>query len=220
MKVSTDAILLGAWVKIENAGEILDIGTGTGLISLMLAQRSTASITAIEIETNAHNEARNNFAKSPWMDRIRLFHTSFQRFTEIYPNKFDLIISNPPYFENDLPPADEVRLTAKHTVQLSFRDLLSGSRRLLLSSGRLSVILPVRQGKIFTGLAGKNGLWLSRLTEVKASQEKNPHRWLMEFRLSESLTEKTELIIEKQDHSGYTEQFKELTGDFYLTFRK
>jgi len=218
MKVGTDGVLLGAWTDVSGAGEILDIGTGTGLIALMAAQRSGASITTVEIELNAFNEAVFNVSQSPWKDRIRLFHSSFQEFAKSQSRKFDLIITNPPYFENDKQPPDTSRSTAKHAVLLTFEDLLTGTRKILTQTGRVALILPVNQAIRFRKLASHEGLYLSKLTRVKATPEKNPHRWLMEFRFGQVIPLESELIIESNIHHDSTDEYRELTRDFYLAF--
>jgi tRNA1Val (adenine37-N6)-methyltransferase len=218
MKVGTDGVLLGAWVDVSGTSEILDIGTGTGLIALMVAQRSTARITAIEIEKNAYDEAVFNVSQSPWHDRINVIHNSFQEFVKTADRKFDLVVTNPPFFENDKQPADKKLTAAKHAVLLSFEDILYGVTQILGNKGRFAIILPAGRAVRFSIMAGRYGLRLTRLTEVFASPDKISHRWLMEFQTSGAIPEKSELIIKNSGQKDYTEAYKNLTGDFYLAF--
>jgi tRNA1Val (adenine37-N6)-methyltransferase len=149
MKVGTDTVLLGAWVKVDHAQAILDIGTGNGTIALMLGQRSseTATIDAVEIEETDVMQAEENFQKSPWNGKIHLHHTSIQNFFS--KKKYDLIVSNPPYFNNSQPPPDERRLQARHTISLSYNDLLGATLRLLKDDGKFNVVLPFSEGLAF-----------------------------------------------------------------------
>lgn len=216
MKVGVDSVLLGAWASVGDAASILDIGTGTGLLALMMAQRSEAEITAIEIDELAHSEATGNIAKSPWPDKIRVLHTSFQVFSETCKTKFDHIITNPPYFENSTHPDNKRRKNARHNDELPFADLINGCLQLLSEKGKLSVILPVNMAQGFIRLAFDKGLHMNRTLWVRHRPEKPFHRQLMEFSKNESPIEEVSLVIE--DHNGYTEEYKNLTREFYLAF--
>jgi len=218
MKVGTDGVLLGAWADVSGACKILDIGTGTGLIALMAAQRSPAEITGVEIDPNAFGEATFNAAQSPWAHRIRLIHLPFQEFAKHHEAEYDLIITNPPFFENDKRPPDKSRSAAKHTVTLTYEELLHGIRNILSPSGKISVILPVSQAIRFRKMALLEKIYLSKLTVVKPTPEKTPHRWLMEYRTDKGFPQVTELIIAGKTHHEFTDDYKNLTKDFYLAF--
>ena len=145
MKVGIDGVLLGAWADVTSAKSILDVGTGSGLIALMLAQRSNAGITAIDIEPNAVLQAEENVGLSPWKDRVKVLEVSLQDFSVPEDEKFDLIVSNPPYFVNSLKNPDAVRLSARHVTDLTHDVLLVKSLQLLKKTGRICLILPVNE---------------------------------------------------------------------------
>jgi tRNA1Val (adenine37-N6)-methyltransferase len=216
MKVGVDSVLLGAWTNIADARNILDVGTGTGLLALMMAQRSDSDINAVEIDEAACHEARMNMDSSPWGSRITLHHISFQDFSAQTDRRFDIIISNPPYFENSSLPEDPKKVAARHTKNLSYRELIHYSTKLLTYSGTLSVILPTENSVSFVQIAAEKGLYLSRETWVKHHPKKPFHRRLMEFSATKKKRITSELIIE--DQQGYSEQYKTITRDFYLAF--
>lgn len=218
MKVGTDGVLLGAWTSINHAERILDVGTGTGLIAIMMAQRSTAEIHAIESEKKAYQQARENINNCAWKDRIYLKHISFQEYVSYTNYDFDLIVSNPPYFINSLSTPEEDRNQARHNKTLSQHDLIRGSLKILKTNGRLSVILPYREGHSFIELAGESGLYCTRKTYVKPTPGKNPKRLLLEFGRHQREPGKNHLTIEKGGRHDFTVEYKTLTADFYLYF--
>jgi tRNA1Val (adenine37-N6)-methyltransferase len=216
MKVGTDGVLIGAWTNIKNTTSILDVGTGTGLIALMMAQRTNAQITAIEIVKNAAKEATENVNNSPWKERIAVKNIPFQDFAEQIKSEFDLIISNPPFFINSYKTKSENRTIARHSDLLPFAELVKGAKKLLTKNGRLALILPVESAKIFIEIAKNEGLNLVRLTKVKSKNRKAPNRFLMEFSMQELTLSDYILTIYLEDSSDYTEEFKKLIRDFYL----
>lgn len=221
MKVGTDAVLLGAWAKTYGVRRILDIGTGTGVIALMLAQKSGASIDAIDIDSGSFSEARQNVQNSPWPDRLRLQHISLQDFAKMQDERYDLIVSNPPYFNDSLPATEESRTKARHTVLLPFSDLVECASKLLTKDGKFCVILPPREGEKFREIALTKGLHLTRLTRVKTTPEKAEKRWLMQFTfIPKAQVSDSTLIIEKDNLNAqhYTDEYKELTKEYYLYF--
>ncbi|MFN6092079.1 MAG: tRNA1(Val) (adenine(37)-N6)-methyltransferase, partial [Bacteroidota bacterium] len=166
MKVGTDGVLLGAWTNIDNVSRILDIGTGTGLIALMLAQRSNAIIVAVDAEENAYNQATINFNASPWKERLPLIHSKIQDYQT--DEKFDLIVSNPPYFTGYYSSDDISRDIARSAdMLLPYEDLITAAKRLLKEEGRLSLILPADQQEKFVAIALENRFSLSRCTKVR-----------------------------------------------------
>jgi tRNA1Val (adenine37-N6)-methyltransferase len=219
MKVGTDGVLLGAWTDVSNAGNILDVGTGTGVIALMLAQRSAeAHITGIEYEEDAARESTENAMNSPWSNRISMLHISFQDYYKTCAGKFDLIVSNPPFFINSRKPKTGNLSIAKHNHLLPYGDLAQGIAHLLAANGKFSVILPATSTPIFKKAAEKYGLFPVRETIVRPNNLKPPHRYLMEFKKDRLPAEPGFLNIHTDTGLDYTEKYKDLTRDFYLNF--
>lgn len=215
MKVGTDAVLLGAWVELAGAERILEIGTGSGVIALMLAQRTQAEtkIDAVEIDKASCLQATDNFLHSPWPDKIRPFCQSIQAFP--VGKLYDLIISNPPYFQSSMLPPSDKRKMSRHTESLSHDDLLFQTKRLLSQIGRLAVILPAAEGILFIEKAAKYHFFCQRLTSFKARADKPVERFLLEFGFESIKRIETE-IIHYAEGETWTEEYAQLTKAFYL----
>lgn len=218
MKISTDSILIGAWAEVSKAKNILDIGTGTGIIALMLAQRApSAKIDAIDIDKRACIQAEENFAASKWHKRLHVYNSSLQDF---YPMKiYDVIVSNPPFFS--CPPIYKKKkevAQARYTHKLSFQELADNVCRLLTRKGNFYVILPVHEGACFTNEAEKRNLYLTNYTWVKTTnQKKFPKRILMCFGFyKKEIKENNVLVIQNGNH--YTDEYKKLTRSYYTYF--
>lgn len=216
MKVGTDGVLLGSWTSVENVSSVLDVGTGTGIVALMLAQRSLATIDAVEIEENACADALLNFKNSPWENRLSLFNSSFQDFAHSSDQKFDCVVSNPPYFSQHTKSDCQKRSLARHSDNLPFEVFACGVARLLSENGHFSVILPVEAEREFRSSAANYRLFPKRIMRVKPNPLKPVKRVLIEFRFEAMLEEETELIIESELHHDYTDEFIGLVKDFYL----
>lgn len=215
MKVGTDGVLLGAWVNTDQAQTVLDIGTGSGMIALMLAQRAlnTVVIDAIEIESTCAQQAMQNVASSPWADRINVYHSALQDFAI---NKtYDLIVSNPPYFQNSMLPPNTSRANARHANTLPLHHLISCVRSLLADGGRLAVVLPFKEGKGFISLASIEGLYCIRECSFFSRKGKKQERWLLEFAREPQLTQKEELVLHGNGET-WSEDYQRLTRAFYL----
>lgn len=217
MKIGTDGVLLGAWTSIaHNPESILDIGSGTGIIALMLAQRSNAeTIDAIEINDAAYEQCVENFEASIWGDRLFCYHAGLDEFVDEIEDKFDLIVSNPPFYSEMVPSGDESRDMARQRSSLPFGELLEGVSKLLSSSGCFSTIIPNKDEIEFLGLAAKHGLFPSRINHVKGTPEAEVKRSLIELQFKKSTPLMERLIIEVERHR-YTEDYIALTKDFYL----
>lgn len=217
MKVGTDGALLGAWVQCEGAQHILDIGAGTGLIAMMLAQRApNALITAIEPNDDAAIDAQANFVKGPFADRIQFEHTDLQKFQP--QQHFDLIVCNPPFFQNQLQAPDEGRNMARHAATLTPAALFTAAE-LLNKDGRIAGIYPYDVFLEAQVHAAKAGLHLLRQTNVKPTPSKAPHRILFTYGQTDVAADQLaieELIIESEGRHGYSADFKKLLSDFYL----
>lgn len=218
MKVGTDGTLLGAWATLPANGRILDIGTGTGLIAIMAAQRtSEAKITAIDIDEECVLQAQENIAASPWPDRIEVIHSALQEFDT--PEKFDVIISNPPYFIDSQLSPDAARCTARHTTTLPFNELVTGVRRLLADGGHFSLILPPTEMERFRS-AARGVMFVVRECHVWSTPTSGVRRIMAEFQAEPptELTVAEKIIIEEKGRHEYSEEYRTLTRDFYLKF--
>ena len=217
MKVGTDGVLLGAWVNIDPGLEsILDIGTGSGLIALQMAQRSDAElIDALEIETNAFEQAVENFENSDWSNRLFCYHASLQEFEEEIDEKYELIISNPPYFNDSFKALKEDRATARHTGSLNFYELLSATARLLAEKGSCAFIIPFKEEENFIQITKNNGLFPSRITRVRGNSKSDLKRSLLQLISTDISPIINELTIELERHV-YTATYVDLVKDFYL----
>ena len=215
MKVGTDGVLLGAWADCDGAKRILDIGTGTGVIALMLAQRnSQAEILAVEIDETATQRARANFDASPWAERLEVEQTAVQQYSPS--DKFDLVISNPPYFVDSLQCPDAKRTTARHTQDLTFEELDKAVCRLLADSGRFALILPTAE---FYKYLAITRLHLVRRCDMHPTTGAAVKRVMAEFARSKNEEFALENItIEKAQRGDYTDEYRALTKDFYLKF--
>lgn len=214
MKVGTDGVLLGAWVDVSNVKTALDIGTGTGLISLMMAQRnSSLSINAIDIDTGAILQAKININQSPFANNTHIQETALQHLdTE---TKYDVIVSNPPFFNDSLKSTDKQRNLARHTDSLSAEDLIHHASMLLNDSGKLSLIYPYEYKETLINLASEYKMSISRVTSVLPTPNAAPKRILIELSKQKSKLTETELILEVDRHV-YSTEFQELVKDFYL----
>ena len=218
MKVGTDGVLLGAWTDVFSCKDILDVGTGTGLISLMLAQRNNnLSIVAIDIDEDCIIQAKQNIEKSPFARQINIQSISFRDYLNSSKKRFDLIISNPPYFQNALKSSDVSRNYARHDISLSYADIIAAGESLLNEEGRIALILPSDLKRNVIAEAAKINLSPYRITHVYPLLHKPAKRILIEFvkgGVSNHCIEKN-LVIETSRHQ-YSEEFKALTKDFYL----
>lgn len=214
MKVGTDGVLLGAWTDLSHSRRLLDIGTGTGLIALMLAQRCPdGRITAIDIDADAVGQARENILASPWKDRVEAELQDICTYTG--QGLFDTIVSNPPYFIDSLKCPDSQRTTARHTDSLDADRLIGKVTELLTPDGRFSLVLPAEQTDDLLRLAAGKGLYPSRHTWVITRPGLPPKRVLLEFRKTPTAFHPDELVIELERHV-YSEEYIALTKDFYL----
>ncbi len=218
MKVGTDGVLLGAWAPIDhNPFSILDIGAGTGLIALMLAQRSGAQqIDALEIDENAYGQATDNFENSPWNDRLFCFHAALDEFVEEPEDEYGLIVSNPPFYTEDYLSGNESRNKARFVEALPFGELIEAAALLLSENGIFSVIVPYKEEESFIALASECELFPHKITRVKGTPTSEIKRSLLAFSRNETKDFPVdELVIETSRHQ-YTTDYIALTKDFYL----
>jgi tRNA1Val (adenine37-N6)-methyltransferase len=218
MKIGTDGVLLGAWTPIENNPKsVLDIGTGTGIIALMLAQRCDAEqVDALEIDEHAYEQAVENFEGSPWGDRLFCFHAGLDEFIDDPEDEYDLIVSNPPFFSEDYRSANEQRDLARFQEAMPFEELVEAADLLLSENGIFSVIIPFNEEDRFIELCAEVELFPIKVTRVKGAQNTKIVRSLLAFKRYElSVLTADELVIEISRHE-YTPEYISLTKDFYL----
>ena len=217
MKVGTDGVLLGAWTSIKTKPySILDIGTGTGLIALQFAQRCDAElIDALEIDNNAYEQAVENFEQSNWSDRLFCYHASLAEFVDEIEDKYDLIVSNPPFYTDEYKSDNKQRSQARFTDSLSFNELLESASLLLSKSGIFSVIIPFKEEETFLQLAKEYNLFTNRICRVKGNVNSQIKRSLIEMSFNKTNIIEEELTIEIERHK-YTKEYADLVKDFYL----
>jgi len=216
-KVGTDGVLLGALADIRGRSRILDVGTGSGLVALMLAQRSDAALVAIEPHKDSYLQACENTADSPWAGRISVVNCSLQDFLP-GDTSFDLIVSNPPFFIASLKSPDPAKSVSRHNDTLTQPDLLRGTARLLTEDGLLQVIMPVDEGRIFIEKAKELELFCTGITHVSPTPFSAPKRLVMCFGRQETPVFESNLTIETGKRHEYTPEFVELIREFYLKF--
>ncbi|MFC5272038.1 tRNA1(Val) (adenine(37)-N6)-methyltransferase [Adhaeribacter terreus] len=217
MKVCTDSCVLGAWAEVEKATEILDIGTGTGLLSLMVAQRSGAKITAVEIDEAAAEQARENFTGSSWKNRIVLEQKSLQAFGKENQQHFDEIVCNPPFFQASLKSPDAAKTIAKHTQELPFEDLLHFVKRFLTPEGIFYLLLPPSEAEVFRKLALNEKLFPVKELQLFTQPNGKHLRTIYAYSFQKKPAEQQSLIIRNPDQT-YTAEFAALLRDYYLIF--
>jgi tRNA1Val (adenine37-N6)-methyltransferase len=218
MKIGTDGILLGAWANLKDPYSILDIGAGTGIIGLMMAQRSNAGlIDALELDEDAYEQCVDNFENSKWGDRLFCYHASLDEFAEEMKEeeKYDLIISNPPFYVEDYKTENESRNLARFTDSLPFEELAELSSGLLSDEGELAVIIPYSEEVNFLKIAKSVNLFPNKITRVRGTVNTPLKRSLLQLSFSEVKVQESELTIEISRHQ-YTEEYRELVKDFYL----
>ena len=218
MKVGVDGVLLGAVSHFGNAEKILDIGAGTGLLSLMTAQRTNAEITALEIEKDAYNQCVENVKLNKQERRIEVVRNSFQEYCIMSKTKFDFIICNPPFFENSQKSKLKNRNIARHSDSLSKEEIIKGVSNLLNPEGIFSIILPTQFEQSFENLCNNYGLFCNYKLKVKPKNTKAANRIISEFSYVKKNVFTEILILRENNTNQYTKAYKELTKDFYLNF--
>lgn len=216
-KVGTDGVLLGAWADVSGRKRILDIGTGTGLVALMIAQRSDAEIIAIEPDYDSFIQAAENVRRSKWSRRIKVENTHLQDYIPDN-SRFDLIVTNPPYFIDSLKNPDPAKSKARHNDSLTHSDILKGAGRLLDKDGLLQLILPYDEGNIFIAEAQEYGFYCSNILKIRPTQSAVIRRLILGFSRKTGMPAEHFLTIEKGKRHEFTDDYISLTKDFYLYF--
>ncbi|EIC84397.1 tRNA1(Val) (adenine(37)-N6)-methyltransferase [Serratia sp. M24T3] len=219
MKVGTDGVLLGAWAPISQASRILDIGSGTGLVALMLAQRTAEEVLvdAVELESEAASQALENFAESPWQQRLRIFAEDINHFSRRSAHQYDLIVSNPPYFESAVACRDEARNAARYTETLTHDALLRCAEQLITAAGTFCVVLPFEIGLAFEQSAQQRAWHTRARIDIRDRPGKPLNRMLLALSKQWREPEHHELALREQ-LNVYSTEFRELIADFYLNY--
>jgi len=217
MKIGTDGVLLGAWTSVQDPYSILDIGAGTGILALMLAQRSDAEqIDALEIDEDAYEQCVENFENSSWANRLFCYHAALDEFTEeMKDEKYDLIISNPPFYTEDYKSGDTARNMARFAEALPFEELIKFASELLSDEGSFAVIIPYSEEEYFLKLSEKVNLFPNRITRVRGAEKTPVKRSLLQLSFTESSFSPDELILEESRHQ-YTQDYQKMVAPFYL----
>ncbi|WP_206194028.1 tRNA(1)(Val) (adenine(37)-N(6))-methyltransferase TrmN [Serratia microhaemolytica] len=219
MKVGTDGVILGAWVNIERTQRVLDIGCGSGLIALMIAQRTATDvfIDAVELDEAAAIQARDNVRASPWPEKVTVHHQDIHHFVAPNDDSYDLIVSNPPYFEPAVACRDSARADARYTQKLTHRGLLDCAQRLISDDGRFCLILPYRVGENFQQQARQQGWYSAHRLTISDRDDTANHRMILTLTRQKQPEQQAHLVI-KNTEGGYSAQFCQLIGDFYLHY--
>lgn len=217
MKIGTDGVLLGAWTSIQDPSAILDIGAGTGILALMLAQRSDAmQIDALEIDEDAYEQCVENFENSAWADRLFCYHAALDEFAEeMEDEKYDLIISNPPFHTEDYKSGDNARNMARFADSLPFEELIKFASELLSDKGSFAVIIPYSEENYFLKLSEKVNLFPNRITRVRGTVNTAVKRSLLQLSFTDKPFSSNELILEESRHQ-YTQNYQKMVAPFYL----
>lgn len=218
MRVGTDAVLFARWVGVSCSDRVLDVGTGSGIIPLILAQREAGRVDAIELDFDSCEEARQNFEISVWSDKLAVFNEDVRFFADNAKGKYDLIVSNPPFYSSDVKPIREKKVMARHVSTLSYQDLLVSARKMLKEDGRLAVVLPYYESRLFIKDAEKQGFYLQKEFLISPIDGKEPNRVNLQFGLNNQQCDDRVLFTIRNKDYLYTEEYKEFLKDFYLDF--
>lgn len=216
MKIGTDAILLGRWTEVSENDEVLDIGTGCGLIPLMLAQKGIKSADAVEIDNDSYEEAAQNFSNSAWNSRLFAIHDDIKHYAEICEKKYDLVVSNPPFYFGDNIPEKAKKGLARHTNTLSYNDLLSAVKKIMKPGGRFSLVLPAIESKTFLKDAENQGFFLEKELLIVPIEGKEPNRINMQLVVNQVNSIKTETFVLRHPDHSFTKEYKDFLKDYYL----
>ena len=216
MKIGTDAILLARWTEVTENDDVLDIGTGCGLIPLMLAQKGIKSADAVEIDRDSYEEAAQNFSNSAWKTRIFAINDDIKHYSDVCTKKYDLVVSNPPFFFGDNIPEKTKKGLARHTNTLSYRDLLNSVKKLMKQDGRFSLVLPARESTTFLQEAENQGFFLEKEMKIVPIEGKEPNRINMQLIVNQVDKVNSETFVLRNPDHSFTKEYKDFLKDYYL----
>lgn len=218
MRVGTDAVLLGAAADVAGADKILEVGTGCGVIALVLAQRSDAMIDALEIDGDSVSQARENVIRSRWPDRIHVIHSSLQDFARSGSHKYDIVISNPPYFSRSLKSGKEKRDISRHDDRLTFSELIVHSKEMMTATGSLWVVLPEKESKDFIDKAAKHGLFVNYRLQFIPREGKSANRNVLQFRKGKPAGIIENMLVHRNSDGTFSDDYVGFMREFYIDF--
>jgi len=219
MRVGTDAILLGLFAGSSTTKKTLEIGTGCGIISLLIASQFNSKIDAIDIDKASVAEAKSNFSKSPFYHRMNAIHADFNEYANTYSGKYDLIVSNPPFFINDFRPDDDKKKAARHGDSLSYEQICDGTIKLLNPSGKLCLVLPYDESRFFTGITGQKGLSLQKQQLIFPKRGLQPNRINLQFGLEATANVVTNKLTIREEDGSFTPEYLALLKDYYIAVK-
>lgn len=218
MRVGTDAVLFAQWVDVASSDNALDIGTGSGIIPLILAQKGVGSVDAVELDSDSYEEANLNFSISVYSDRLSVVQNDVRDYAANNEKKYDLIVSNPPFYASDVKPVKEKKVMARHVSTLSFKDLLVAAKKMMKEDARFALVLPFYESRLFIKEAESLGFYLQKEFLISPIEGKEPNRVNMQFVLNEVENVETVLFTIRNKDYSYTDEYKEFLKDFYLDF--
>lgn len=218
MRVGTDAVLFAQWVDVASSDNALDIGTGSGIIPLILAQKGVGSVDAVELDSDSYEEANLNFSISVYSDRLSVVQNDVRDYAANNEKKYDLIVSNPPFYASDVKPIKEKKVMARHVSTLSFKDLLVAAKKMMKEDARFALVLPFYESRLFIKEAESLGFYLQKEFLISPIEGKEPNRVNMQFVLNEVESVETVLFTIRNKDYSYTDEYKEFLKDFYLDF--
>lgn len=218
MRIGTDAVLFAQWVEVSSSDKVLDIGTGSGVIPLILAQKGAGSVDAVELDSDSFEEAFLNFKISAHSDKLSVIKDDVRNYADNVGEKYDLIVSNPPYYASDVKPIKEKKVMARHVSTLSFRDLLLSAKKMMKDDGRFALVLPFYESRLFIKEGESLGFYLQKEFLISPIEGKEPNRVNMQFVLNEVETVEDKLFTIRNKDYSYTDEYKDFLKDYYLDF--
>lgn len=218
MRVGTDAVLFAQWVDVMSSDNALDIGTGSGIIPLILAQKGVGSVDAVELDSDSYEEANLNFNISVYSEKLSVVQNDVRDYAANNEKKYDLIVSNPPFYASDVKPIKEKKVMARHVSTLSFRDLIVAAKKMMKEDARFALVLPYYESRLFIKEAESLGFYLQKEFLISPIEGKEPNRVNMQFVLNEVESVETVLFTIRNKDYSYTEEYKEFLKEFYLDF--
>lgn len=218
MRIGTDAVLFAQWVDVNPDDKALDIGTGSGIIPLILAQKGVGAVDAVELDCDSYEEAKLNFNISVYKDKLSVIQDDINVFADKTEKKYDLIVSNPPYYSSDVKPIREKKVMARHVSTLSFKDLLISAKKMMNEESRLAIVLPFNESRMFIKEAEDLGFYLQKEFQIMPIEGKEVNRVNIQFVLKKVESVDKELFVIRNKDYSYTEMYKEFLKDYYLDF--